>query len=212
MDQKKPLIIAISREFGSGGAYIGQQIARKRNMYYADSEIVAKAAGQFSANLMDVTSQEERVEPLWKSLWKYYGTVPNVYIPSRRIFVPTSQELFAAQSEIIKRIATEHSAVIIGRCGFHVLRDFPNRLDISLHADIQFRIRRIQGLYNITEEEATSIVKQSDKDRGLYISTFTGMDWTNSTLFDLSVNTGKIGINKSLELILDFIRLHADNA
>lgn len=97
-----------------------------------------------------------------------------------------------------QRIVTEHSANIIGRCGFHVLRDFPNRLDISLHADIQFRIRRIQGLYNITEEEATSIVKQSDKDRGLYISTFTGMDWTNSTLFDLSVNTGKIGINKSL--------------
>ena len=212
MDQKKPLIIAISREFGSGGAYIGQQIARKRNMYYADSEIVAKAAEQFSANLVDVTSQEERVEPLLKSLWKYYGTVPNVYIPSRRIFVPTSQELFVAQSEIIKRIATEHSAVIIGRCGFHVLRNFPSRLDISLHADVQFCIRRIQGLYNITEEEATSIVKQSDKDRGLYISTFTGMDWTNSTLFDLSVNTGKIGINKSLELILDFIRLHADNA
>ena len=211
MNQNAPLIVTISREFGSGGAYIGQQIAKKLNMYYADYEIVAKAAEYFSANIVDVASQEERVEPLWKSLWNFYGTaVPNVYVPTRRIFVPTSQELFNEQSEIIRKIAAEHSAVIIGRGGFYVLRDFPNKIDICLHADMEFRNRRIQGLYNISEEEANNMIKQTDKERALYISTFTGMDWNNSKNFDLTLNTGKLGINKSLELILEFIRLRSD--
>jgi len=54
------------------------------------------------------------------------------------------------------------------------------------------------------------MIKQTDKERALYINTFTGMDWTNSRNFDLTLNTGKLGINKSLELILEFIRLRSD--
>ena len=75
---------------------------------------------------------------------------------------------------------------------------------------MEFRNRRIQGLYNISEEEANNMIKQTDKERALYISTFTGMDWNNSKNFDLTLNTGKLGINKSLELILEFIRLRSD--
>ena len=212
MNKKAPLIITISRELGCGGAYIGQQIAKKLNMYYADHEIVARAAEQFSANIVDVASQDERVEPLWKSLWSYYGTAPNVYIPSMKKYVPTSLELFNTESEIIKHIASEHSSVIIGRCGFYVLRNYSNRIDIFLHADHDFRVRRIEGLYSISEEEAKDMVAQNDKERGNYIRSFTGKEWTNSKLFDLSINTGKIGITKSLEIILDYINLHSEKA
>ena len=210
MNKKAPLIITISRELGCGGAYIGQQIAKKLNMYYADHEIVARAAEQFSANIVDVASQDERVEPLWKSLWSYYGTAPNVYIPSMKKYVPTSLELFNTESEIIKHIASEHSSVIIGRCGFYVLRNYSNRIDIFLHADHDFRVRRIEGLYSISEEEAKDMIVQNDKERGNYIRSFTGKEWTNSKLFDLSINTGKIGITKSLEMILDYIKLHSE--
>lgn len=210
MNKKAPLIITISRELGCGGAYIGQQIAKKLNMYYADHEIVARAAEQFSANIVDVASQDERVEPLWKSLWSYYGTAPNVYIPSLKKYIPTSLELFNTESEIIKHIASEHSSVIIGRCGFYVLRNFLNRIDIFLHADLDFRVRRIEGLYSISEEEAKDMIVQNDKERGNYIRSFTGKEWTNSKLFDLSINTGKIGITKSLEMILDYIKLHSE--
>jgi len=212
MNKKAPLIITISRELGCGGAYIGQQIAKKLNMYYADHEIVARAAEQFSANIVDVASQDERVEPLWKSLWSYYGTAPNVYIPSLKKYIPTSLELFNTESEIIKHIASEHSSVIIGRCGFYVLRNYSNRIDIFLHADHDFRVRRIEGLYSISEEEAKDMVAQNDKERGNYIRSFTGKEWTNSKLFDLSINTGKIGITKSLEIILDYINLHSEKA
>jgi len=205
-----PLIITISRELGCGGAYIGKQIAKNLNVYYADHEIIAKAAEQFSANIVDVASQDERVEPLWKSLWSYYGTAPNVYIPSQKKYIPTSLELFNTESEIIKHIASEHSSVIIGRCGFYVLRNFSNRIDIFLHADFEFRVRRIEGLYNISEEEAKDMLVQNDKERGNYIRSFTGKEWTNSKFFDLTINTGKIGINKSLEMILDYIKLHSE--
>ncbi|HNW89239.1 MAG TPA: cytidylate kinase-like family protein [Bacteroidales bacterium] len=206
MDQKTPFVITISRELGCGGAYIGQQLAKELNMYYADHEIIAKAAEQLSTAEKDVELRDEKIESFWNTFWIYSGTASDAFVPHQKMFPPTSFDVFNAESEIIKHIANNRSSVIIGRCGFYVLRDHPNLFSIFLHADPAFRAKRIQDLYKVTEEEAVKKVAQSDKDRVHYISTFTGKKWSDAKQFGLCMDTGIIGIEKSAELILNYLR------
>ena len=76
---------------------------------------------------------------------------PDVYIPPP-IFVPTDREFFKAETEVIKQIASDRSAVIIGRCGSHILRAYPNHTSLFLHADTDFRKKRIEKLYSVSPE------------------------------------------------------------
>lgn len=203
MEKNLPFVITISRQLGSGGSFIGQQLAQKLNAFYADREIIRKAAEQLSVLEEDLESRDEKILSFWESF--VYTTVfaPDVYIPSRSL-LPTDRELFEAEAEIIKHIARERSAVIIGRCGFHILREFPNRLSLFLHAEHAFRSDRIQKQYAISSDEAETMIVQSDKERALYCKTFTGKNWTDATLYDLSIDTGKIGLDKTAAFILSY--------
>jgi CMP/dCMP kinase len=207
MIQNTPFVIAISRELGSGGAHVGQQLAKKMNILYVDDEIIQQAAKQFSVLEEDLESREEKVSSFWKSYLESYkfGT-PDVFLPSK-INIPTSRELFKVESKIIEHIARERSAVIIGRCGSYVLREHPNHVSIFLHSGMAFRKDRIQKLCNVSEEIAGKMIAQSDKERALYHRTFTGQEWTDARRYDISINTGKIGLDKSVELILKYLEL-----
>jgi cytidylate kinase len=206
MEQNKPLVITISRQLGSGGAYVGQQLAKKLNIYYADHEIINKTATQLDVLKENVESRDEKLQSIWKSFLQFSALSSDVYIPPE-LMEPTARELFNTESEIIKTILKEHSAVIIGRCGFHILREYSNRVSLLLYAGIDFRNERIQKLYNVSEKVAGEMIAKNDKERALYINTFTDKKWTDARNFDLSINTGKIGVDKSVDLILNYLKL-----
>jgi len=109
MNPKPHLVITISRELGCGGGYIGQQIAKKMNMYYADHEIITKAAEQLSAIESEVAMHDEKMESFWKSFWIYSGGMSDAYIPFPHKFPPTSYDVFNAEAEVIKHIAQERA-------------------------------------------------------------------------------------------------------
>lgn len=205
MNFKKPFVITISRQLGSGGAYIGQQLAKKLNIYYADNDIISKAAKQLSVLEKDIESREEKTLSFWQSFLEFSAFATDTYIPPKLKNI-TDNDLFETETEIIKHIAREHSAVIMGRCGFNVLRKHPNRVSIFLYADVAFRNKRVQDLYNVSEETAKKMIAQSDKDRGLYISTFTENKWTDARNFNLCIDTSKIGVDKTIELILNYLK------
>lgn len=211
MNKSATLVITISRQFGSGGSYIGQQLAKKLNIYFADREILRKAAERFSVLEEELVSRDEKTVSLWRSFLEIstYGLGPDGYIPPQKV-LPTSQEVFDTESEIIREIVREHSAVIIGRCGFHILRNHSNAIKILLHADIPYRSKRIQELQNISEFEALELIDKIDEERARYIKTFTGEDWTNARLFDLSIDTGQLGPDSSIQLILNYVKLKSE--
>lgn len=204
MKQTTPFVITISRQLGSGGAYIGQQLAKKLNIYYADREILSKAAKQLAVLEEELESRDEKLLTFWQSFLHIEGFSMDVHVPPKMNF-PFDREIFEAEKEIINRIANEGSAVIIGRCGFHILRENPNRISLFLHADISFRSKRISELYHVPEKTAMEMITQSDKDRAQYIDTFTGKRWTDARQFDLSLDTGRIGVDNSVALILNYI-------
>ncbi len=206
MRKPVPLVITISRQIGSGGAYVGKQLAKSLNVFYADREIISQAAKQFSVLEEDLESRDEKILSFWQSFIQSFAIAPGVYIPPQ-IMVPTERELFETESEIIRRIAQERSAVIIGRCGSYILREHPNRISIFLHGDITFRKSRIQKLYNISEKVAEEMIAKSDKERAHYNHTFTGKEWTDARQYNLSIDTSKIGVDQSVEVILKYLDL-----
>lgn len=206
MDTTKPLVITISRQLGSGGAYVGQQLAKQLNLRYLDREIIRLAAEKLSMLEEDLQLRDEKMLSFWESFLHFTAMGSEAYTPPKIISL-TDRELFKIQSEIISRVAAEQPSVVMGRCGFHVLKDHPNRVSIYLHADAQFRSRRVQELYKISNKEAARLVEKNDKERDEYISTFIEGDWWDARLFDLCIDTSKIGVDNSLELILNYLKM-----
>jgi len=205
MKLNSPFVITISRQLGSGGAYIGKKLAENLNIFYADREIINMAAKQLSVFEEDLQSRDEKVSSFWQSFLQSYAFVnPYSYNTNPQIN-PTDKELFNAEKEVIEHIAKERSAIIIGRCGSHILREHPNHLSIFLHADLTFRKDRVQKLYNISKAAAREMITQKDKERTFYHNTFTGMEWSDARQYHISLDTGKLGLYKSMEVIMKYL-------
>ncbi len=206
MKNTSPFAITISRQLGCGGAHVGQQLAKSLNIFYADREIINQAAKQFSVLEEDLKSRDEKKLSFWQSFIRSYAVAPDTYVKPH-IMPPSDHALFKTESEIIARIAKERSAVIIGRCGAYILREHPNHVSLFLHGDISFRKNRIQELYAVSEEIAGNMIAQSDKERAIYHQTVTGQKWADARRYHVSIDTGKIGVDKSVELILKYLDL-----
>jgi CMP/dCMP kinase len=201
-----PLIITISRQLGSGGAAVGQQLAEKLNIRCVNREIVSRAAKKLSVMEKELDERDEKMQSFWKSFFQFNALATEVaFPPGTRI--TTTGEVFRVESEILQHVAKEESAVIIGRCGYAILKDYPNLITVYLHADKPFRVDRIAHDGTMTTEEASEVIEKNDKERGLYIETFTGNKWSDARHFDLCIDTGKIGIDKAVEIILNYVKL-----
>ena len=208
MTPSKSFAISISRQLGAGGAFVGQQLASKLNIFFADRDILREAAHRLSTFETNLESREERILSFWHSFMKSLPQTDVITVPSVAPTLEyTDQELFDAEDEIIRKIVHEHPAVILGRCGHYILRNEPKHISVFLHADKEFRIKRIQELYNVQNDEATEMVEKSDKERAAYCKTFTHKEWMNASNYDLSIDTGKIPLEQAVELILKYIEL-----
>jgi len=206
MKTNNHLIVTISRQQGSGGAYIGQKLAKKLKINYADREIIRRAAEKLSVSEEELKSRDEKTQSWWEYVLESSRYTPEIYVPPVQKFAPTDLELFTTESDIIKQITKKGSAVIIGRCSFSILTGHPHCVRVFLHADIDFRIERLKHLYKLTKNEAVEMIEQYDRKRALYIKKFTKADWTDATLYDLCINSGKLGLDKSVDLIASYVK------
>jgi len=207
MKEPSRTIVTISRQIGSGGAFIGQTLSKKLAMSYVDREIITQAAKEFSLLEEDLESLDEKTPSFWQCFFQTSICSPDVYLPPQ-VFVPTEEALFKVETKIITRISENRSAIIIGRCGSHILRDNPNHLSIFLHADAEFRTKRIEELYKISNQEAVKMMEQSDGERARYHQLLVDRPWSDATQYDLSICTSKLGIDNAIALICEAIKHH----
>jgi CMP/dCMP kinase len=202
MTQQGPFIISISRQLGSGGAYVGQKLASKLQVTYVDREIINKAAQQLQVSEKDIESRDETKTSLWRSILVSSPYInPTLYVPPP-VFEPTDEELYQTESEIIEQISTKFSSVIVGRGGSHILRNHPRHLSVFLHGNSKFRIQRTRELFNLSEDKAKKLIESSDKARAIYLKVMTGQDWIDSRQYHLCIDTGVIGLDSTVEIIL----------
>jgi len=214
MDNTGNLVITISRELGSGGRSIGRMLAGRLGVRYCDKELIRSLVEKFNLTSYEIekikgqkknwiTDFLEKVAPIPRADLMI-GPRPSA-TGSPLPHYTTSEELFAAESEILHAIAQEGPCVIAGRSGFFVLKDHPNRLDIFIRAPHEARIDRVMRKQQLTRQEAATVIDSVDKGRDNYVSRFAGTSRYDARNYDLVLNVGSLSEEDAVELILDYI-------
>jgi len=203
---KEPFVVTISRQLGSGGASVGERLASRTGIFFIDREILQRAAQSLKAEEEEIAARDERRSSFWDRLLESCAvSLSDVYLPQKVTVIP-DRELYEAQSEIIRRIAGECSAVIVGRGGFHVLREHPRHVSVFLHADRAFRRERVARRLGVSAAEADKLIEKSDHDRSRYIRALTGRDWCDARRYQLSIDTGEITLDTTVEIVLSVMK------
>ena len=208
MDNKH-LVITISHQLGSGGAYLGQKLSERLGIPFIDRDILKKVAEQLHLAEADLDGREERLSTFWQSFMRYAIYTDPVGCMSPENYSPTDRDLFQLESENIGRIADQGPAIFLGRCGAHILRDRPGRFSLFVHADLPDRIARIQQLYCLSAGEARKLIETNDRERAAYVRAFTRQDLLDARLYHLCLNTSRLGLDRAVELVLGSMKEYA---
>ena len=207
-------IVAVSRQFGSGGARIGRAVAQRLAFRYADREILAEAARALKMEANDLEPLEERTASVWERIGELFalGAPDTPFIPPTLPGVSESQ-LFDVEQEVIKNIADKGKAVIVGRGAAHILGDSKEVLRVFLHAPLQARVTLAMAEYGFTERDAAeSVVRRSDAARAKFVRALTGKDWCDATLYDVTLDTAVVGHAQAAELLVQLAQGQAAEA
>lgn len=193
--EETPLVITISREFGSGGREIGQAVGKKLNIPVFDRSLIELTAKESGLTPSYVKEHEQEVRR---------GIMYNLYMQSYASFgiEPTqTDELWLAQARAITRIANEGSCVIVGRCAGAVLKKRPNVFNVFVHAPLVPRIGRVMERENVDHMKAAEMIKRVDKERRDHCEQYVGSQWTDINSYHLSIDSSVIGTKDSATLI-----------
>lgn len=205
MNKEDKFVITISRQFGTGGHEIGAELARRLGVKLLDKQILNEVAARINA-VEEAVEKIEARNPLWRDdFTNFYRTYMANAEYNGQEQDQTSHDLFRAQAEAIKRIASEESCVIVGRCGFDIFADHTNALKIFIHSSLDCRKRRIAAKYDISEHDAAAMIVDNDYSRELYTKTFTGRDWRDATNYDISLDVRKFGVNGAVDFLMNCI-------
>lgn len=186
----KNRVITISREFGSGGRTIGKKVAEELGIPCYDSELIQKIALESGFHEQYVKDTGEYASG---------GFLSNL---TNRAFGPTNEDyLWEVQCKVVTELAEKEPCVIVGRCADYILRDKADCLRVFIHADMEFRAERIVNVYGEREESPEQRLKDKDKRRAAYHRFYTGMKWGHAQNYDITLNSGTLGIDKCVDLI-----------
>ena len=189
------ILINIGRQFGSGGRLVARALGEKLGIPVYDNELITKAAEEsgFSRHLF-ARSDERR------SLF----SISSFFVSGRHVVADnyvSDNDLFRIQSDVIRKIADEGSAIFIGRCSDYILRD-RDGLDVFITAPEEVRVRRVAEREDIPEEEAARLVRTKDRTRETYYNYFTFGNWGMASNYDVCIDSSVLGVEATADLII----------
>ena len=177
-------VIAIGRQFGSGGHDIGKALAEKLGYDFYDAEIIQMTAGTTGYTPEFIKKNEEIMT---NSL--IYDLVNQMYLNADMQDEAPKDKIFEAECQVVRNLAKKGNCVIVGRCADYVLRNSGNCLKVFFSAPLVSRIRRVAQRQNISEGEAKATVQKNEKLRADNYRYYTRRMWGAAGNFDLSLNT-----------------------
>lgn len=204
------LIITIGRECGSGGRQIGQAVAKKLGIKCYDQELLTLAAKN-SGLCEDIfhTHDEKPVNSFLYSL--VMDTYSLGYAANSYTEMPLNQKVFLAQFETIKKLASEESCVIVGRCADYALADHPGLASVFISAEEKDKIPWVMDLYDMTEDKARDYIIKTDKKRASYYNYYTNKKWGSVSSYDFCINSSAVGRDRCVDMIIDFAGYKLDH-
>ena len=186
---ENPIIITISREYGSGGRYIGKMIAQKLGIKLYDKEFVLKLAESTGLSAEYIENNEQRRKALESLNNGYYSGLTN------------ADELFIKESELIKEVSQKESCVIVGRCADFILKDNKNVIKIFVDSSMENKVKRATTYYHLNNENAKKEIIRINKLRANHYKYYTEKDWNDPSNYDICINSDSLGIENCVDLI-----------
>ena len=190
-------IITISREFGSGGRFIGEEVAKKLGIAYYDKNIINEIAEK--SGLSPEYIQENAELSPKKGLFAYA-------FAGRDITGKSVEDLvYEAQRKVILELAEKESCVIIGRNADYILKDRDDVLNVFIHGDTPEKIQRITRLYNVEEQKAVKMMVDIDKRRMANYNFYTNRKWGKADNYTPRLNSSQLGYDRCEKIIMECI-------
>lgn len=187
----KNRVITISREFGSGGRTIGKKTAEALGIPCYDQELIQKIAAE--SGFHESYVQDAAEDSTGGFLASAFAHHPQGH--------SNADYLWKIQYKIITELAQKGPCVIVGRCADYILRDTADCLQVFIHADPAFRADRIVRVYGEREESPQQRIRDKDKRRAAYHRFYTDMKWGHAQNYDLTLNSGTLGIDRCVQII-----------
>lgn len=187
------LVIVIGRSFGSGGRSVGKAVAGKMHIPYYDKEILdhmTKEDGFLSTEYLSEIDEK----PI-------RSHISNGAMLSDEPFESLESLAISLQREAITKIARQGSCVIVGRRADSIL-DKDRTLSVFISASKEERIERVSKREQLSLSESAKKIDKVDKERALYYNSMSDDKWGEASTYDLCLDTGKLGIDKTADLIV----------
>ena len=191
-------IITISREFGSGGRFIGEEVAKKLGIAYYDKSIINEIAEK--SGLSPEYIQENAELSPKKGLFAYAFSGRDITGKS------VEDMVYEAQRNIILELAEKEPCVIIGRNADYILKDRDDVLNVFINGDMLEKIKRITGLYNVKEKEAVKMMADTDKRRRTNYNFYTDQNWGKASNYTLCLNSSQLGYDRCEMIIMECVK------
>jgi putative MATE family efflux protein len=191
---KNHVVITISREYGSGGRYIGRLVADKLGIKLYDKDFIVKLAEKTGLSEEYIEGNEQRKDNLINLNNIYYYGMDN------------ADTLFIEESKLIKEVAKRESCVIIGRCADFILKDDKDTVKIFIYSSMDDKVNRAVNYYGMDKKKANKEIKHINKLRSNHYKYYTGSDWKDSTNYDISINSDLFGVEKTADMICDILK------
>lgn len=195
LDTNKNIIITIAREYGSGGRYIGKLLAEQLGIKLYDKNLITMVSNEsgLSASYIEENEQTIGGKLLANFNSQYYNNMTN------------DDNLFIAESNAIKEIATKGSCIIIGRCANYILKNNVNVFSIFLYNSDEEKVKRAVKYYGLEEKSALKEINKINKARENHYKYYTNKNWKDFSNYDLAINVDKFGVEETAKIIKEIV-------
>ena len=193
------IIITLSREYGSGGRYIGKLIAEKLGIKLYDKQFIVKIAEKTGLSTEYIENNEQKRNALANLNNGYYFGMDN------------SDELFVKESELIKKVAENESCVIVGRCADFILSDRNDVFKVFVYNNEENKIKRATEFYGLDKTNAKKEIRKINKLRANHYKHYTEKNWNDPSNYDICINSDILGVEKTSDLICEMIEQKLNN-
>lgn len=202
------MIITVSREFGAGGGEVAERVARALGWTLVDNEIIDEVAKRAGLAREEVAEREERAPSFIERLSRTLASAMPEFVAPEGGTLPdlTEEHLAKLTEKAVSDIAGHENIVLVGRAAAAVLASRPGALHVKIVAPRPERIARIAARLNVDLKEAEKQVSESDGNRARYHKQYYKRDWQDASSYHLTLNTGKLGIEDAVALILSLVR------
>lgn len=211
-------VVTISRQFGALGLPVGRRLAERLEAEFLDRAIVALVAVRSGIPESQLESYDERLPSIWQRIASALASsAPDVGAPPSVEDMPQAlsihDRLVRLTRAVVEEAAASGNAVIVGRGGAFILGRRPGVLNVQLVASLDDRVRyllaRVEeapGAERLDEPALRALCKSIDSARADYIRTIFGADWMDARNYDLVIDTGRLGVARTVELIETAVR------